>query len=193
MAESSRPLLPKGALPKDPPLPAPASSPPDLPHKQKRKLTLAACEPCRKRKSKASPPSFSQYQFLHCCDGNRPCCSACVSKPDLCIFEIKDANISRTTALKQKVEILEAEAQEMSGMIDDLQINLNVKSELLEYLKTRPSHEAQTILERWRNSQDVDSVVQYVRDGDLLIQSFNNPGSSGKSPDDFGRPGSSNQ
>ena len=124
--------------------------------------------------------------LLSQCDGNRPCCSACVSKPDLCIFEIKDANTSRTTALKQKVETLETEAQEMRGVIDDLQTNLNVKSELLEYLKTRPSHEAQTILQRWRNSEDVDSVLQYVRDGDLLIQSFNNPGSSGKSPDDLG-------
>ena len=117
-------------------------------------------------------------KLLTKCDGNRPCCSACLAKPELCVFEIKDASLSRTAALKQKVEYLEEETRGLKEVVEGLNIDLNIKSELLEYLRTRPDHEAQAILQRWRTSQDVDSVVQYVRDGDLLIQSFNAPGSS---------------
>ena len=53
---------------------------------------------------------------------------------------------------------------------DDLEKELSRLWELYTFLQTRPLPEAHQILDRMRSSADLLAVLQFVKDGDLLVQ-----------------------
>ena len=53
---------------------------------------------------------------------------------------------------------------------EELEKELSQLWELYTFLQTRPLPEAQQILNRMRSSADLLAVLQFVKDGDLLIQ-----------------------
>ncbi|KAK4889643.1 hypothetical protein LTR28_002736, partial [Elasticomyces elasticus] len=152
-----------------------------LPPKVKRQLIAAACSACRR------------------CDGGRPACSVCVRKQSECSYDVA-ADETRTAALKRKNNDLESELQSLrrnsvtrrrssppphhppSSPITPRsssvlrQRNTALESELIDlrdlfsFLQSRPDIEAQEILVRIRNREDVLSVLRTVREADLLIQ-----------------------
>ncbi|ORX93515.1 hypothetical protein BCR34DRAFT_594663 [Clohesyomyces aquaticus] len=114
---------------------------PSLTQKPKRTVTLGACVPCRKRKSK--------------CDGVRPFCSCCVQKDTECVFELWP-NEKPSQAMKRKNE-------EMQGELADLR-------EIYDFLQTRSEHEAQDLLARIRSRTPASPGTRLVqRLSDLAI------------------------
>ncbi|KAF2647779.1 hypothetical protein K491DRAFT_671684 [Lophiostoma macrostomum CBS 122681] len=101
----------------------------------------AACNPCRTRKTK--------------CDAQRPICGACTSRDSPCEYDIPPGT-SRYTSLKRKHEDLEKENAQLL--------------ELFDMLKHRPESDAYSILHRIRTSNDLLSVLAFIRAGDVLIQ-----------------------
>lgn len=103
------------------------------------------------------------FSLIGQCDGRRPICSACTNKVNhFCTWEVSDASLSRTAALRSKID-------ELQVKIDKDGTNYKNVNSLVGYLMSRPEREAYTILERLRSTQDVAATVQYVQDGDLLI------------------------
>jgi hypothetical protein len=101
----------------------------------------AACDPCRSRKTK--------------CDAQRPVCGACALRDTSCEYDIPP-DTSRYTSLKRKHQDLEKENTQLL--------------ELFHMLKHRPGRDAHSILDRIRASDDLLSVLAFIRDGDLLVQ-----------------------
>ncbi|GAB1312659.1 Zn(2)-C6 fungal-type domain-containing protein [Madurella fahalii] len=104
--------------------------------------TKVACEVCRRRKIK--------------CDGSWPVCSACVANGGKCVFISADPAESRSAALKRK--------------FDEIRDRVSAQEELYALLRTRDQTEVNEILRRLRAGSDVESILRYVRDGDLLLQ-----------------------
>ncbi|KAI9655742.1 MAG: hypothetical protein M1821_005177 [Bathelium mastoideum] len=89
------------------------------------------------------------------CDGIRPACTACQQRGIPCHYDVEPEQ-SRMMALKRRNEELEKELSQLW--------------ELYAFLQTRPLPEAHQILNRMRSSADLLAVLQFVKDGDLLIQ-----------------------
>ncbi|KAL1842456.1 hypothetical protein VTJ49DRAFT_5193 [Mycothermus thermophilus] len=90
------------------------------------------------------------------CDGKRPTCSACSGYNRACVYLSADPNESRTSAIKRK--------------FGDLQERMTSHEELYHLLRTRTLPEVYEILRRIRAGIDVEDILRYVRDGDLLLQ-----------------------
>ncbi|KAB5511549.1 hypothetical protein GE09DRAFT_905073, partial [Coniochaeta sp. 2T2.1] len=117
---------------------------PELPQRQfefKRKRQAAACEPCREHKTK--------------CDGNRPSCNACLRRTTECRFEAEPKE-THVQALKRKFDSLQGEASSLQQVYD--------------LLRTRPEAEALSIFHKIRDGESHESILQFVRHGDLLLQ-----------------------
>ncbi|KAK3293676.1 uncharacterized protein B0H64DRAFT_364455 [Chaetomium fimeti] len=108
-----------------------------------RAHTKIACDGCRRRKIK--------------CNGRRPVCSVCAANGGICVYYLSaDPNESRPSAIKRKY----GEAQD----------RVSSHEQLYHLLKTRTQPEVTEILHRIRAGIDVESILRYVRDGDLLLQ-----------------------
>ncbi|ROT37566.1 hypothetical protein SODALDRAFT_200087 [Sodiomyces alkalinus F11] len=113
---------------------------------RRRPQTRVACTPCRRKKSK--------------CDGRRPVCSACTNagSPQDCEYDA-DPDISRVAALRKKSE--------------DLQRRVALLEELFHLLALRPEQDSIEILRRMRTTNyqtDLEHLVKFIREGDLLVQ-----------------------
>ncbi|KAI1865349.1 uncharacterized protein JN550_008397 [Neoarthrinium moseri] len=102
----------------------------------------AACEYCRKRKSR--------------CSGERPQCSACTKRGRECVYETASSGETIPQALKRKHTALEQES--------------NAYRELYHLLQNASPSESQDILLRIRLGADVNTLVRQVKDGNLLLQ-----------------------
>ncbi|EEU40043.1 uncharacterized protein NECHADRAFT_11983, partial [Fusarium vanettenii 77-13-4] len=101
----------------------------------------AACNACRKYKSK--------------CSGERPSCSRCLEKGLLCHYMTRPG---------------ESRMQAFNRNHHDLQGRATVHEEIFNLLKTLPERDAQEILTRIRSGIDVQTVLNQVKAGDLLLQ-----------------------
>lgn len=101
----------------------------------------AACEACRKRKSK--------------CNAERPKCSLCVRHRTDCRYATAPTE-THSQALKRKHS--------------ELQDRITPYEELFGLLQTKSETESLEILRRVRSGVDVGSILRHARDGDLLIQ-----------------------
>ncbi|KAK4988951.1 hypothetical protein LTR66_003792 [Elasticomyces elasticus] len=132
-------LVPGGQQsPSQPPWQPPEETPPP---KAKRQLVLAACNECRRRKSK--------------CDAARPKCSACGRKGTACSYDV-DPDETRVQSIKRKNTNLETELASLR--------------DIYFYLRVRPEAEALEVLRCIRSAKDIETVVHFIRDGDLHAQ-----------------------
>jgi hypothetical protein len=90
------------------------------------------------------------------CDGRRPACAACSNNGGSCTYLSADPNESRSSAIKRKY--------------DEAQDRVSGHEQLYLLLKTRSPPEVTEILRRIRAGIDVETILRYVRDGDLLLQ-----------------------
>ncbi|KAI1135321.1 hypothetical protein F5Y05DRAFT_421511 [Hypoxylon sp. FL0543] len=110
-------------------------------HRAKRVATPAACEACRKRKSK--------------CTAERPRCFVCVERQTPCEY----------TTLPTETH-LRAQKRKLT----DLEIKCQAYEDLFGILRSRPDEETFQILQRLRTGEDGLTIVKAVQDGDLLLQ-----------------------
>lgn len=113
----------------------------------RKKNTLAACEACRRRKCK--------------CDGQRPACLRCLSGQQECVYFTEPWETPATN-LRRKHSELQAEVQRLH----ESNAALNT---LFQALQSREAHEAGAILQRIRGGTDVESILQSMSAGDLLL------------------------
>ncbi|KAI1381121.1 hypothetical protein F4677DRAFT_460363 [Hypoxylon crocopeplum] len=135
MSNLLRPLLPNS------PNPPRTEALSQAQHRAKRVATAAACEACRKRKSK--------------CSAERPRCSVCVERQTPCEY----------TTLPTETH-LRAQKRKLT----DLEIKCQAFEDLFGILRSRPDEETAQILQRLRTGEDVQTIVKVVQDGDLLLQ-----------------------
>ncbi|KAI1084060.1 hypothetical protein F5B20DRAFT_364446 [Whalleya microplaca] len=110
-------------------------------HRAKRAATAAACEACRKRKSK--------------CSAERPRCSVCVERQTTCEY----TTLPTETHLKAQ-----------KRKLTDLEIRCQAYEDLFSMLQSRPDDETTRILQWVRTGDDVQRIVRAVEEGDLLLQ-----------------------
>ncbi|KAI1102600.1 hypothetical protein F4804DRAFT_334096 [Jackrogersella minutella] len=106
-----------------------------------RRQVTAACEACRRRKSK--------------CNAERPKCTLCVRHGTDCRYATAPTE-THSQALKRKHS--------------ELQTRITPYEELFDILKTKSETESLEILKRIRSGNDVGSILRQARDGDLLMQ-----------------------
>ncbi|OTA97230.1 hypothetical protein M434DRAFT_387002 [Hypoxylon sp. CO27-5] len=135
MSHSLRPLLPNS------PNPPRADILSQTQHRAKRVATPAACEACRKRKSK--------------CTAERPRCSVCVERQTPCEY----------TTLPTETH-LRAQKRKLT----DLEIKCQAYEDLFGILRSRSDEETAQVLQRVRVGEDASTIVKAVQDGDLLLQ-----------------------
>ncbi|SCO87699.1 uncharacterized protein FRV6_11826 [Fusarium oxysporum] len=162
---------------------------------KRRPVVAAACEACRKRKSK--------------CSGTRPKCSLCIQRASECVYSA-GLEETRLQAMKRKYEELVNEQyrnlplQQLFGQIksmameeaiemfrkiqagdpietltneiqpsDLLQLRKNESASYEEFyrlLQSRPEQDLGRILHLVRSGCDVEATLRYVREADLLLQ-----------------------
>jgi Fungal Zn(2)-Cys(6) binuclear cluster domain len=150
----SKPILPLPGgnyLPQQPQQPtqsqAPGGSSPQPPgqgkptYSKRGKITIVACVPCRKRKTK--------------CDGKRPECTQCQSREGQCHYDMSEEQ-RRLTYLRENVEHLAEEKNTLEALI----WNLRSSSE----------EEAAEILRRLRTGTDPHTLTQHIQAGRSLAQ-----------------------
>ncbi|KAI1449337.1 hypothetical protein F5Y02DRAFT_413848 [Annulohypoxylon stygium] len=135
MSHPLRPLLPNS------PNPPRIETSPQSQHRPKRVATAAACEACRRRKSK--------------CSAERPRCSVCIERQTPCEY----------TTLPTETH-LRAQKRKLS----DLEIRCQAYEDLFGILRSRPEEEITHVLQRLRAGEDAQTIVKTVQDGDLLLQ-----------------------
>ncbi|KAI2631054.1 hypothetical protein GGR54DRAFT_628061 [Hypoxylon sp. NC1633] len=106
-----------------------------------RRQVTAACEACRRRKSK--------------CNAERPQCNLCVRHGTDCRYATAPTE-THSQALKRKNS--------------ELQNRITPYQELFDLLQTKSETESLEIWRRIRTGNDVNSILRHTRDGDLLIQ-----------------------
>ncbi|ORY56144.1 uncharacterized protein BCR38DRAFT_120679 [Pseudomassariella vexata] len=107
----------------------------------KRTSAKAACEACRRRKSK--------------CNAERPKCSSCIERLTQCEYKTLPTE-THLTAQKRRLSDLEAKCRAYEN--------------LYSILRTSPPDEASLVLRRVRSGVDVETVLQSIQEGDLLLQ-----------------------
>jgi hypothetical protein len=129
---------------------------PNKPTYSKRgKITIVACVPCRKRKTK--------------CDGRRPSCSQCQSRDSQCQYDMNEEQ-RRLTFLRENVEKVGEEK--------------SVLENFLWHLKSSTEVEPMEILRRFREGADPQSLLQQIQASRSLTEvkgdtsGFANRGSS---------------
>ncbi|OAQ65031.1 fungal zn(2)-Cys(6) binuclear cluster domain-containing protein [Pochonia chlamydosporia 170] len=139
MSRQLRPLLPATARSTQDPDPALDAAGPSA--GKRKKSTIAACEACRRRKTR--------------CNGRRPNCQLCLSRGSECVYATDPAE-THGQALKRKYG-----AQEERR---------NAHEEFYHLLRSRSEETVAAILQRVRAGASVDAIVQHVHSGDLLLQ-----------------------
>ncbi|KAI1844183.1 hypothetical protein JX265_002956 [Neoarthrinium moseri] len=138
MSHSLRPLLPatNNSGSRDT-----ADSPPAGSRPAKRAPTKAACEACRRRKSK--------------CSAERPRCTICVERNTICEYSTLPAE-THLTAQKRRFNDLQSKCESYESLVD--------------LFRTRQEDEALGVFQRIRAGVDVEAIVRNIQDGDLLLQ-----------------------
>ncbi|KAI9154761.1 Nitrogen assimilation transcription factor nirA [Paramyrothecium foliicola] len=131
-------LLPAGSSKQLPPL---ELTPRFTSVSQKRKLISAACEACRRRKSK--------------CSAERPTCDQCLKIGTDCVYETRET---------------ETVQQARRRKLDEAVFRSDAFEKLYQYLRTKTEDEAAVIVRKLREGIDIDSLLRHVEDGDLLLQ-----------------------
>ena len=102
------------------------------------------------------------------CDGERPSCGRCITKAAGCQYEVDDARVSRTSALKRKCDTLQDENERLR--------------DLFSLLRQKSKLEAHDILARIRDSsEDPLTVWRSIKDAELLLPWASPPGGSSSS------------
>jgi len=109
--------------------------------KSRRRPLPAACEPCRKRKTK--------------CDGFRPC-GTCESRSKECVYETSFSSETRVQAIKRR--------------LSELQEHKSAFEQVYELLQERPDKEVSVIIRRIRTGTVPEVILRQVHHGDLLLQ-----------------------
>ncbi|KAI1479411.1 hypothetical protein F4774DRAFT_381918 [Daldinia eschscholtzii] len=135
MSHPLRPLLPNS------PNPPRLETLSQTQHRVKRVATPAACEACRKRKSK--------------CTAERPRCSVCIERQTACEY----TTLPTETHLKAQ-----------KRKLTDLEIKCQAYEDLFGILRSRPDEETAQVIQRLRMGEDAQIIVKTVQDGDLLLQ-----------------------
>ncbi|KAK8094150.1 hypothetical protein PG997_000835 [Apiospora hydei] len=135
MSRSLRPLLPAGRGQQN----SSDSSP--TPQVPKRTASKAACEACRRRKSK--------------CTAERPRCAICVERQTPCEYKTLPTE-THLTAQKRR--------------LTDLQAKCEAYEDLYTILRSRQGPDADIVLRRIRAGDDVAAIVKTMQAGDLLLQ-----------------------
>lgn len=124
-------------------------------------IATVACEPCRRRKTRVrsaiSGNSIDTSLTFLQCDGERPTCSACQKRAIVCAYAI-EPNITRTAALKDKVQQLETSYGNLA--------------DLYWQLKHGSPEDVTRLVERIRSDED---VFAGQLDGDDLHQQGSTP------------------
>ncbi|EQB58862.1 hypothetical protein CGLO_00836 [Colletotrichum gloeosporioides Cg-14] len=129
-----RPLLPAQDSPAEP------AKLENLPRKRSRPVQ-AACNACRKRKSK--------------CTGERPTCSVCLYRRSSCEYTTRPG---------------ESRQQANSRKHNEVQGRATIHEQVLALLKNLPEEAAQDVFQRIRSGADATTIVNHVEAGDLLLQ-----------------------
>ncbi|KAF2142065.1 uncharacterized protein K452DRAFT_26023 [Aplosporella prunicola CBS 121167] len=138
----SKPILPlpssqAGSHPEPDPTP-PAPMKPT--YAKRGKITIVACLPCRRRKTK--------------CDGKRPSCSQCLARDGQCQYDMTDEQ-RRLTFLRESLESLEAEK--------------SAADSLLSMLQRYSEDDAKELLRILRTKADFRAVARQAHSGRLLL------------------------
>ncbi|KAF2461459.1 hypothetical protein BDY21DRAFT_268283, partial [Lineolata rhizophorae] len=88
------------------------------------------------------------------CDGKRPVCSPCERRREDCLYEA-DNGLTRTQTLKRKAEALTETNQGLKAVVTTLRSGSDV--------------EAVEILRRIRQTEDVDTAVDFIAQASLLM------------------------
>ncbi|KAM0425507.1 hypothetical protein ACHAPT_009296 [Fusarium lateritium] len=102
---------------------------------------IAACNACRRHKAK--------------CSGERPACRRCVNRGVPCQYTTRPG---------------ESRMQAFNRSHHDLKDRATVNEEILDLLRTLPNRDAQDVLTRIRSGIDVETVLNQVKAGDVLLQ-----------------------
>ncbi|KAB5539497.1 putative C6 transcription factor [Coniochaeta sp. 2T2.1] len=132
------------------PIPRSLATDPNRKLPPKRKLVLVACTRCRQKKEK--------------CDGERPSCGRCIAKGADCQYEVDDAKVSRTSALKRKCDTLQDENERLR--------------DLFGLLRQKSKPEAHDILSRIRDAENPLAVWRSIKDAELLLPWASSSGGS---------------
>lgn len=130
---------------------------------RRRPQTKIACTSCRRRKSK--------------CDGQRPVCSLCAGMGRTRCEYDAGPDVTRFAALKTKHE--------------ELQHRLSLFEELFRLLSMRSDAESIEIIRRMRTTNietDLDDLVKFIKNADLLIQLASTQPSPGPAADSGSQP-----
>ncbi|KAL6803079.1 hypothetical protein GGI42DRAFT_19984 [Trichoderma sp. SZMC 28013] len=127
-------------------LPAPAQRPPvtaapDPPVSKRQNMVAAACNACRKQKTK--------------CSGDRPACSRCIQRKSECHYTTQPG---------------ETESQALRRGYKDIQHKRTAHEELFDLLRSLPDPEADHVWHQIREGLDATSLLNYLKTGNLLLQ-----------------------
>ena len=107
----------------------------------RRQLTRVACNSCRRKKAK--------------CDGVRPRCGRCVTEQSECSFDC-EAGESRALSLKRKNQALQTELEQHKQLL-----------EVLSFCSKARAFDILAALRSPKAPKQIDSLLDFVRDGDL--------------------------
>ncbi|KAL7936549.1 hypothetical protein V8C35DRAFT_295798 [Trichoderma chlorosporum] len=127
-------------------LPAPAKRPPvmataDPPMSARQNMVAAACNACRKQKTK--------------CSGDRPSCRRCLQRNSECRYTTKPG---------------ETTSQALRRGYKDLRYKSTVHEELYDLLKSLDDEEANHVWQRIRSGIDAATLLNHLKAGSLLLQ-----------------------
>ncbi|KAI0596077.1 hypothetical protein F4775DRAFT_566407 [Biscogniauxia sp. FL1348] len=137
MSASLRPLLPH---------PSTTNDSTSTFQRTKRAATIAACEACRKRKSK--------------CSAERPRCATCIERQTHCEY----------TTLPTETH-LKAQKRRLS----DLELRSQAFDDFLNVIQSQPEHESIQILKRVRAGANTQEVLKLIHEASLLLQVVQKP------------------
>ncbi|KAM0188465.1 hypothetical protein ACHAPI_010571 [Fusarium lateritium] len=89
------------------------------------------------------------------CNAGRPKCARCITKRRVCHYE-SDAHETRPQALKRKYGHLKSQQSSLEYIVDAV--------------RSRSQADADAIVRRIRNGDDVEVLAQHLKHGDLLLQ-----------------------
>ncbi|KAK3936872.1 hypothetical protein QBC46DRAFT_21223 [Diplogelasinospora grovesii] len=115
----------------------------------RRRASLAACQACRKRKSK--------------CSAKRPVCSLCIRHKTECTYDGSENETPAQTTRRRVV----AQGRELAKY-----------DSLYQFLQTRDEKDVGAVLGRIRAGDTLDTVFQFVEEVDLLLHLHPSPSAS---------------
>ncbi|KAI5928338.1 hypothetical protein F4810DRAFT_719950 [Camillea tinctor] len=143
MSQPLRQLLPNPSTPND------SSS---NPQRSKRTSAIAACEACRRRKTKAGLEAHG-----------RPRCATCIERKTQCDYTTRPTE-THLKAQRRKLSDLELRSQENEAYRD-----------FIDIIQSRSEPESIQMVQRLRTGTDIQEVLKLVHTGTLLLELLQNP------------------